>query len=656
MKIDINNFLKDSHENVQIIYMLNAKSTIEKTFVNMHELIKQLGSNFSHSIFLVNKKIKDSSNGELGGIAETFPGFSIEHYDREREVAILCTFTLNGSLELICNSDDYANEFLKFFCPPYENIKTVWKCKGEWIYHKEIISKYINAIYRTVQYATLLPENINSMFKQACQSFERKNFYQAFCDAKRVIESILAFEGKNKKNGSLLSDFMNLGELQKDENIPSWIFKSLESISNFSNINCSDFSKFNCTSQMASFTVSTASWFIGKFYNKKNFNLKLDNDWYSFKTYKEVNINEKDSGGNNNQVDIFKNEVTEDRNDILLHELSFVEKFKYMTEEKQIFLYFLFIAKSLKYSFFKLEFELVSKEFSIPKINDFDQIIDFFSKENIINIKNSISLRHSSYAEVIDYLLSNENALATPVNIEILSRILIRLSTECFSYRNVAIFLLKYLDRLPKDIWPLLIELSKKKNLTGIVADTICKHFKILPKSIKNMIFDLAKKDPNLTALAIAEHFNHLPGGIQNLLFTLAHDSDNSFSVFLAIADNYEKLPKQVKELLFEITDSDSGMGPIAFGLKLIFDELPQNVADELMFKLIQKEEIASVYFMEQLCKKRENISEEVKAWLLDIAERDKQRFANIFLISDKVIETFPNDIKKELLFRFISV
>ena len=198
---------------------------------------------------------------------------------------------------------------------------------------------------------------------------------------------------------------------------------------------------------------------------------------------------------------------------------AFAEEIRNMTDDKILFLSFLFIPTWFEVEFVRVMYQELVKELNLEGAWEFDRVLNWFKDDKIDISDKRIKFSHPSYSEALPYLLV-EDGFITRINREIFSK--------------------------------LLLKLSENDEAAGTVALAVADNFDKLPEDVRNLLFKLSENDEAawVVAWAVAGNYDKLPENIRNLLFKLSGKDDAAWNVVGAIAYNFDKLPEDVRNLL----------------------------------------------------------------------------------------------------------
>jgi len=199
---------------------------------------------------------------------------------------------------------------------------------------------------------------------------------------------------------------------------------------------------------------------------------------------------------------------------------AFAEEIKNMTDDKILFLSFLFIPIRFEVEFVKGEYQKLVKELKLEDAWEFGRILDWFKDDKIESSGNHIGFSHPSYSEALKYLLV-EDGFITRINEEIFSKLLFKLSEKDETATAVAgVIVARNFYKLENVRDELLLKLSEKDTATRDVAWGVVRNFDELENVRDELLLKLSEKDTAawVVAKAVARNFNTLPRNVRNLL------------------------------------------------------------------------------------------------------------------------------------------
>ena len=281
---------------------------------------------------------------------------------------------------------------------------------------------------------------------------------------------------------------------------------------------------------------------------------------------------------------------------------AFAEEIKNMTDDKILFLSFLFISDYFEIGFVRGMYQELVKELHLKDAWEFDRVHNWFKDDKIGVVDGHMRFSHPSYSEALEHLLV-EAGCPTRINKEIFSRLLLKLSENkevtlyvarvvAYNFHKlpgnvgdllfklsesdetawyVAEALLYNFDKLPDDVRnKLLLKLSEKEEATWRVAKTIMYSFDKLPEDLRNrLLLNLSEKNAivkNITK-AVTDDPNKTPATVRNFLSKLAEKSEASKNVAEVIACNYDKLPDGVSNFLSKLAENDEAARAVIGGV-----------------------------------------------------------------------------------------
>ncbi len=328
---------------------------------------------------------------------------------------------------------------------------------------------------------------------------------------------------------------------------------------------------------------------------------------------------------------------------------AFAEEIMNMTQDKMLFLSFLFVA-GYRADFMRSTYEEMVEELELVDAWDFDEILQWFRDDKVrVGVGRLVEFSHPSYSEALKYLVGGDSSSKREYR-QIFESLLLRLAEKDEAAEGVAWTLAKNFDRLPEEIRNnLLLKLAEKDKAAEGVAEAVVENFDRLPEEVRNLLFRLAEKDETAesVAWAVVENFDRLPEEVRNnLLLKLAEKDKTAWGVAWTLAKNFDRLPGEIRNnLLLKLAEKDKAAWGVAWTLAKNFDRLPEEVRN-LLFRLAEKdkaaEDVARI-----MTKNFDRLPEEVRNnLLLKLAERDEVRFFVKEIIYQR-LDRFPREIRK---------
>ena len=278
---------------------------------------------------------------------------------------------------------------------------------------------------------------------------------------------------------------------------------------------------------------------------------------------------------------------------------AFAEEIKNMTDDKILFLSFLFI-RSLEVEFVREMYQELVEELNLKDALEFDRVINWFKDDKIDSSGNHIGFSHPAYSEALPYLLV-EDGFITRINEKIFSKLLLNLAEKDEAAGAVAWAVAYNFDKLPADVRnKLLFKLSEKDEAAGGVSWAIVYKFDKLPMDVRNLLFKLSeRRAARAIAMFVENDFDMLPRNVRNkLLLKLSEKDELASFVALTVKRNFDKLPADVRnKLLLKVSEKDEAAWHVVQAVANKFDKLPadvRNLLDRLQEPLQQVIEISS--------------------------------------------------------------
>jgi len=278
-------------------------------------------------------------------------------------------------------------------------------------------------------------------------------------------------------------------------------------------------------------------------------------------------------------------------------EKAFAREIRCMSDDKILFLSFLFISDNFKIKFIISIYQEMARELNLEKPWEFERILNWFIDDKInITFGQIITFSHSSYSETLKYLLVEDDGYPTHINRDIFSKLLVKLSEKGKAVKYVIRTVADNFDKLPKDVSNLLFTLSEKETSMQYVMEVVY-NFKRLPEDIRNkLLLKLSKKDKTVSHVVsvITRDFDKLPQNIRSLLFYLSDKDKTACYVATAVSDNFNALPVDVRnKLLLKLSENNKSAWYVAWIVARNFNALPVDVRNKLLLKLSEKEKTA---------------------------------------------------------------
>jgi len=354
------------------------------------------------------------------------------------------------------------------------------------------------------------------------------------------------------------------------------------------------------------------------------------------------------------------NEITADtkiKNDFNLHEKlnkkaeDFSKVIKDISEDKIIFLSFLFLSSDqdgspFEVEFFRSTYHKLCKEFNLKDAWEFDRVNTWFKNytKNIQDeiIQNGIIFSDASYFKALDYLLI-ENGSKSEFK-KTFCRVLLKLSEIDESVGYVASTIAANFDKLPEDLKKILFKFSEKDEATAFLAMPIAANFNRLPDDVRNLLFKLFEKAMGNSANIISAE----PSLENSLELTVKLSASDADIIAIAIANNYNELPENVRGLLFKLFENDQMVAEIIMS---IATERKNKLYDDMTNFLLKISEKNDASMQNIVRDNFDGIPEDIRIKILLNISENQGSSEEIASIVRENLDKFPDDIKTKLLF-----
>jgi hypothetical protein len=303
----------------------------------------------------------------------------------------------------------------------------------------------------------------------------------------------------------------------------------------------------------------------------------------------------------------------------------FSREIRNMTDDKILFLLFLFISNYFDINSMKEIYREMKDELNLAGAQKFDRILNWFNNDKI-TIGGYVEFSHPSYSGALKYLLV-EDGFPTRINEDIFSRLLLRLVEKDDVAEDVVKTIARYFNEITEEMRnKLLFRLSENDEVAGDVAEIVAENYNKLPENLQNLLFNFAEKREiaESVAWAIRKNLSALPRKDQkNLLFKLAENDEVAGDVAEIVAENYSRLPESLQNLLFNLAERDETASAVAHAVKDNFGWLPGEVRNELLFRLAEKDEAAEDVAL-TITTNFHKLPKNIRNLLFKLSERDE--------------------------------
>ena len=161
-----------------------------------------------------------------------------------------------------------------------------------------------------------------------------------------------------------------------------------------------------------------------------------------------------------------------------------------MSDDKILFLSFLFISDYFDIDFVKATYQELVEELGLKDAWEFDRLLNWFKNDKIEVVYNKyIRFSHPSYSQSLKHILVEEDGYISQINKKIFSKLLLKLAEKDKDVRAVAKIVEYNFDKLPGEMRnKLLLKLAEKKRAAGIVAGVLVYNFDKIPEEVRNRL------------------------------------------------------------------------------------------------------------------------------------------------------------------------
>jgi len=336
-------------------------------------------------------------------------------------------------------------------------------------------------------------------------------------------------------------------------------------------------------------------------------------------------------------------------------EKNLAREIKNMSDDKILFLSFLFIFNYFDIDFAKATYQELVKELGLKDAWEFDRLLNWFKDDKIEIVDNKyIRFSHPSYSQSLKHILIEGAGYISQINKKIFSNLLLKLAEKDEAAWDVARIVGDNFNELPEKVRnKLLLKLAEKDEAAQDVAWAVAHNFDKLPGEVRNeLLLKLAEKKETAGTVVwvLAHNLNDLPEEARDLLFKLTEKEETSRDVIWVLAHNFNKLPEEARDLLFKLTEKEETSRDVIWVLADSFNDLPEEARD-LLFKLAEKEETsrdvanAVAYNFDKLPEEERN------KLLLKLAEKEETS-RDVAGIVAYNFNKLPGEVRDELLLK----
>jgi len=147
-----------------------------------------------------------------------------------------------------------------------------------------------------------------------------------------------------------------------------------------------------------------------------------------------------------------------------------------MSDDKILFLSFLFISGHFDIDFVKATYQELVEELGLKDAWEFDRLLNWFKDDKIEIVDNKyIRFSHPSYTQSLKHILVEEDGYISQINKKIFSKLLLKLAEKDKATLAVAIVAKIIIDKIPpgEERNKLLLKLAEKKGAARMVANAV---------------------------------------------------------------------------------------------------------------------------------------------------------------------------------------
>ena len=359
---------------------------------------------------------------------------------------------------------------------------------------------------------------------------------------------------------------------------------------------------------------------------------------------------------------------------------AFAKEIKDMSDDKILFLSFLFITGYFEVEFVKATYQELVEELNLKDAWGFDRILNWFKDDKISIIDKYIGFPHPSYSEALEHLLG-EDRYPTRINREIFSKLLLRLSEKDETAGSFVWAVLAVADTfdelseirfstLDGRSWaasdnfdePLICREDEDHRCFHGVPWTVARNFDKLPEGVRNLLFELSEKDEGVWAVAnaVSCNFDKFPDDVRNnLVLKISEKNWTGFDIPMAIGPNFDKLPDDVRnEFMLKLSEKDDIFWSVANVVAGNFDKNPEYIKsvlyserDETVWAVTKAVAFALAYNFDKLPENVKNLLDRLQNPLQQVIEdlTRKNCLQALDFIS-KTFSTIDSDFASKIL------
>jgi hypothetical protein len=294
------------------------------------------------------------------------------------------------------------------------------------------------------------------------------------------------------------------------------------------------------------------------------------------------------------------NTASADTEEVLLRELSkgsketsevFAQEIQNMTDDKILFLSFLFISREWNVGFLRTLYNESLSEFNIRAAWGFDRLLRWFIDDKVKLFNGKIGFSHPSYFESLESLLV-ERGFVSRINRDIFSQLLINLVRKGQAIVSVTGAILYYHSKLPPHVGDLIFTLFEKQEVLKVFAWRVGYRLYKLPDNVwGELLCVISERGHGEQVLpALGKELQKVSIDIrERLLLELCKNAAISGAIAHYLAENVELLSVDtMSKALTTLLEKNRACGGIATLLERKFDKVPQALRDKALLKLFE--------------------------------------------------------------------
>lgn len=283
-RIPIQNYL--TSEKPIPVYRLKATPNFSPIDVNLQFIIEEGWSNADRLRFHTELKIKEKGNKLMDTLLSNVkPHLLIRRYDRAEDSFVSIHISLDGTLVILSNDEDFARKhlhglFLEF--PPSFYSLEDSNVSEEWIEDSQTCAFFLGLLQGALGWDSFdqIPSAIKTSLEEAERALSISNYRSCVVMCRRTMESLLKFafqrllgrppldnQGRELTLDAMIKEF----RLQQPLPIPLHLLHILDSIRVIGNVPGAhpvEIEGYKFSKLDAEFTLASAQYFIGQYFSQ----------------------------------------------------------------------------------------------------------------------------------------------------------------------------------------------------------------------------------------------------------------------------------------------------------------------------------------------------------------------------------------------------